>query len=427
MTIKGLRRHLNADQVTGTKLLFPDHATQSGMCAVCTQCGQCEIGKKSKTGQTLFPQPFGTSQFGAEKRLPNIEDLQIIPELYGGEVFFDTIEAETTIGGFKVRAPISVAAMGSTIVAHSKGRELAIGAAKAGIPMAIGENVVATYGEQGLKERMQPYLDNYDGYGALVVQANKHDMKMGVFEKAVELGAHAIEVKIGQGAKQGLGGEIKFEGEEAAEKYKQLGYHVVRNPDGSFQRHASPGELSDELLKETLVKYSELGLPIWVKTGMGRGTLKLVEALERIKKEEKVKVECLTIDGFGGGTGMSPWLVMNEMSIPSAAVMQLIEKQTSFDILLAGGYNNGFDVGKAMMLGAKGVSMGRPFLITAATGKAEGVQNFVKAITTELKMLSATLKVNKVSEITGRKQNLIALSKEAGEMFGVPTNPKAVL
>jgi len=425
--IKGLRYHKNANKVTGTKLTFPDNVTQSGLCASCVKCGQCEIGKKAKTGQTLFPQPFGTTQFGAEKRTPNLEDLQIMPELYGEEVVFRQVKTETKIGKFKVKAPLAIAAMGSTIVAHSLGKELAEGAARAGILMSIGENVIATYGKEGLKGRIQPFLDNYNGYGAVIVQGNVNDIKMGVYDLAKEYGAHAIEVKFGQGAKQGLGGEIKVKTQEEAEKYKQLGYHIEKNPDGTFQRHSMPGALTPEKLKENMLKYSELDLPIFTKTGNGRGIIRLIKALDELKKENGVPIQSLTIDGFGGGTGMSPWLIMNEMNIDSASVLNALEEKPSFDILLAGGHNTGFDIAKGMLLGSSGSAMGRPFLIAANTDKEKGVENFVKALIEELQMITATMHLKSVEELIGRKQNLIALNKEAKEMFGVPQNPKAVL
>lgn len=416
---KALRRHQNADIATKTRLVFEEHACQGGICSVCTMDGQCEIGLKAKTGRTVFPDPFGTAQFGGEKRIPNIEDIQILPELYGDSIVFKNVSTEMKIGSFKFSVPISIAAMGSTKVAHVRGSALAEGAAKAGIGVVIGENVLATYGNAGLKERIRPFLDNYKKKGAMIVQGNGEDIKQGVFEKGAALGAHAIEVKIGQGAKQGLGGEIKFEGDEQAEKYRKLGYIIVKNKDGSYQRHVQPGSLSDEQLKKNMIKFSKLGLPIWVKTGMGTGIMKLISTLQILKKEQGIKIECLTIDGFGGGTGMSPWLIMNEMSVPSATIFSMLEEKPKFDILLAGGYNSGLDAGKAMMLGARGVSMGRPFLIAANVAKAEGVVNYVEAMKEELQMLCATQKVTSVENLIGRKQNLYPLDAQAAHMFGL--------
>ena len=420
-TRSGLRRHLNSDITTNTKLTYPEHFSTSGICSVCVRDGLCEIGRKSKEGRALFPEPFGVAQFGAEKKIPYINDLQIVPELFGKEIYFHDVKTECTIGKLKVALPVVVAAMGSTKVANDLGEPLAIGSAKAGIPMVIGENILITFGKEGLKKRIQPYLNNYKKQGGVVVQGNPTDQKCGVFDFAEEFGAHAIELKLGQGAKQGLGGEIKFTGDADAKKYEEAGYRVVKNADGSYQRHAMPGSLVEEDLRSLLIKYSEYGLPIWAKIGMGRGILKLIEFFEKVKKEQGIPFECLTIDGHGGGTGMSPWLIMNETSIPSGSVFSTLEKKPGFDILLAGGYVDGADITKALMLGAKGVAMGRSMLIAASTDKTggTGIVNYMKAIKEELQMLCATQRVDSVEKLIGKKNNLYPLSNAAARMFGI--------
>ena len=425
-TMKGLRFHRNACVLTNTRLYSPDHAAMSGICANCIMCGMCEVGAKAKSGRTLFPGPFGTTQFGAEKRLANISDLQIIPELYGEGHFFTKVTAETKLGGFKCTVPLVIAGMGSTKVASDKNDELTIGAAKAGITRVLGENYLVTFGEEKLKHTVEIYKKNQKkGYGGIVIQINANEHKLGLPKLAVQLGADAIEFKIGQGAKQGLGGEIQFEGKELAEKFKKAGYEIIDKGNNKYERHAFPGSLSSESLRSTLKEYASYGKTIWVKTGMGIGIIKLVEELEKIKKEEKIPIECLTVDGHGGGTGMSPWLVMNEMNLPSGALFSALKKKPSFDILLAGGYASGFDVAKAMMLGANGVAMGRPFLI--ASRQPNGIENFCKAIDEELRMVSVTQKADSVEKIVGKRKALFALSSDAREMFGITNLPKDVL
>ena len=415
---RGLRRHTNADITTKTKLSYPDHASQSGICSLCTRDAVCEIGKKAREGRTLFPEPFGTGQFGAEKRLPNIEDLQILPELFGDGIIFKQVDVQSELGGFKVKAPVIIAGLGSTKVAHLQGDILAKGAAKAGIPMVIGESVLPTYGKAGLKARMKPYNDNKSKYGALVVQGNGHDIAQRVFEEGKSLGADAIEIKLGQGAKQNLGGEVTFTGDKEAKKYEKMGYFVIKNPDGTYQRHANPGSIKEEELRDLMIKKASLNLPIWVKTGIGRGILKLVSMLDRIKKEQGIPLKCLTVDGFGGGTGMSPWLVMNETSIPSGSLFSVLRNKPDFDIVLAGGYNTGFDMAKGMMLGANGIAMGRAFLI-AAVEKEKGIVNYIKALEEELQIACAIQRVSTVDGLVGRRKNLYALSEEAEKVFGI--------
>jgi len=424
--LEGMRFHKNACVLTNTKLYSPDHAAMSGLCANCIMCGMCEVGAKAKSGRTLFPAPFGTAQFGAEKKLANMEDLQIMPELYGEGHFFTNVKSETTLGGFKVTVPLVIAGMGSTKVASDKNDELTIGAAKAGIPRVLGENYYITFGEEKVRETIAVYKKHQkEGYGGFIVQINANEHKLGLPKLAAEFGADAIEFKLGQGAKQGMGGEIQFEGEEMAEKYRKAGYEVVKKENGKYERHAFPGSLSSESLRETLKEYASYGKPLWIKTGMGMGIIKLIEELDKIKQEENIPIMCLTIDGFGGGTGMSPWLVMNEMNMPSGALFAALKKRPSFDIFLAGGYATGFDVAKAMMLGADGVAMGRPFLI--AVRQPDGIEKFCKALGEELRMVAVTQKTDDVTKIVGKRKSLFALSKEAKNMFGITTEPKDVL
>jgi len=424
--LKGRRFHKNACAITGTKLFSPEHTSMSGICANCIMCGMCEVGYKAKHGRTLFPGPFGTTQFGAEKFLANIEDLQIMPELYGPGMFFGKVHCETRLGGFKSKVPLIMSAMGSTKVASDKNSELTIGAAKAGITRVIGENYFISFGEDKLKETIDIYKKNQiEGYGGIVIQINANEHKLGLDRIAAKLGADAIEFKIGQGAKQGLGGEIQFKDESLVKKFQDAGYEIIKKSDGSYERHAFPGSLSDASLRETLIAYSKHNLPIWVKTGMGRDIVKLVDALEKIKKEDNIPINCLTVDGFGGGTGMSPWIVMNEMNIPSGALFTVLKKKPSFDIVLAGGYSTGFDVAKAMMLGADGAGMARALMIAAR--QPNGIENFSKAISEELQMISVTQKVDSVSKLVGRRKSLFSLSGEAKHMFGIPNDLKDVL
>ncbi len=430
---KNIRTHKNNDIVTDTSLVNPEHVSQSGMCSICTMEGNCEIGKRAKTGETLFPEPFGTAQFGAEKKTPCLDDLQIIPELYGPSIDFEEVSVSTEIGSFEVAAPVAVASMGSTKVAHQYGKQLAEGAARAGIPIGIGENVLATYGEEVLKERMQSYIDNYEGKGALVIQVNENERKKGLPEIAHSMGAHALEIKLGQGAKQELGGEIQFESEKKAKKYREWGYKVKKTEDGKYQRHAKPPKLSDEVLEDYILKAAEHELPIWVKTGIGRGINKLIKTIHDLNEEYGELVETLTIDGHEGGTGMSPWIIMNEMSIPSAATFKKLEFEPNFDIMLAGGYNSGADIVKGILMGSKGISMGRSFLIAAGTFKdgerlgAEGVENYVEGLKKELQMITTTLDKEDINKVKGRKENLLALSEEAEKMFGVSSDPEKIL
>lgn len=425
--LKGLRRHNIGCLVTGTNVVNPQHASPSGLCAVCMKEGMCEIGKKAKTGRTVFPEPFGIAQFSSEKRLPFLTDIQILPQITGKEIIFRNVETTSNIGGFKCEAPLSIAAMGSTIVAHKHGKELAEGAAQAGIPVTVGENVFITYGKKGLKDRIKPYLDNYHRRGAVGVQVNANEFKLDVGKIGVELGAQYVELKLGQGCKMGLGGEIKFKSAKDAARYKKMGITILKSKEG-YERHCSPGGISENSLEKMLLKFKSLRVPIWIKIAVGAGIVDTLKYLQKIKKKEKVNIKCITIDGFGGSTGMSPWLIMNEVGVPSWTIFNAIDKKKfDFDIMLTGGFTNGIEVGKGMMLGADAIAMGRTFLIAANVNKAKGVVNYIESVKEELQMLCATQRVSKVELLKDRRENLFALSKEAADLFGLETDVKKLL
>lgn len=85
------------------------------------------------------------------------------------------------------------------------------------------------------------------------------------------------------------------------------------------------------------------------------------------------------------------------------------------------------------MMGANGFAMGRPFLIAAnKTSKsrklgAQGVVNFVDSLVDDLQMACAIQKQENIKGLRNRRANLFAMSREAGELFGVPFEAKKAL
>jgi glutamate synthase domain-containing protein 2 len=107
-----------------------------------------------------------------------------------------------------------------------------------------------------------------------------------------------------------------------------------------------------------------------------------------IKWGSKAKIDLLTIDGASGGTGMSPWRMMEEWGMPSlylhAAAYEFCKKLADRgervpDIAFAGGFSSEDGVFKALALGApfsKAVCMGRALMIPGMVGK--NIANWIK-------------------------------------------------
>jgi len=203
-------------------------------------------------------------------------------------------------------------------------------------------------------------------------------------------GLDTIELKWGQGAKC-IGGEIKVNSLERALELQKRGYIVTPDPaspvtkaaykDGSikeFERHSRLGFIDEEGFYKEVDRLRKLGFKrITLKTG----SYGLRELAMAIKWSSKAKIDLLTIDGSSGGTGMSPWRMMEEWGMPSlylhSAAYEFCKRLTDNgervpDIAFAGGFSSEDGVFKALALGApftKAVCMGRALMIPGMVGK----------------------------------------------------------
>ena len=294
----------------------------SGMCTTCVDgcIGMCEIGKSAYRGhEVIYPQPFGVITTASEKTYPiDYSHFNIMGTAVGAhgieadsdKAIFPNVNLEVTFGhdkGLKFRYPWIIPGIGSTDIAKNNWEGLAIGSALAGTGLTIGENVVGMDPESkivngrvvdtvDLKRRVKLYTDNMrDGYGAIVVQANVEDTRLGIQEYAInELGAECVEMKWGQGAKD-IGGEVKIKSLEKAQMLYERGYVVLPNPTdpaviesfkrGSFhefERHSRVGMVSESggaSRGRCKVRFPEDGC-LW-SGGSGSGSQVLIQVQDR--------------------------------------------------------------------------------------------------------------------------------------------------
>jgi len=407
----------NASSATGTRNRVQDAAPQSGMCSVCLDgCpGLCEVGKSSYRGrEVIYPLPFGKVTAGATKQYPvDYAHLNIQGTCVGAvgidadsdKAIFPSVSTETELGcrhKIKLSLPVFTGALGSTDIAKDNWEGLAIGAAISGIMVVIGENVVGMdpkaeiHGgtvahSPELERRVKCFKEWQNGGGEILLQQNVEDTRLRSAEYAIEkLGVKCIELKWGQGAKN-IGGEVKLKSMDRAEELKDRGYIVVPNPRDvtvrkafeeeefkEFERHSRLGMVEFEGFEKAVRRYRSAGAKfVSLKTGAYR----VSDLARAIRYCSDAEIDLLTIDGAGGGTGMSPWRMMNEWGIPTIYLQSLAFKFASQlkakgryvpDMAIAGGFSLEDHIFKALALGApyfKAVCMGRALMIPAFVGK----------------------------------------------------------
>ncbi|HEX9976461.1 MAG TPA: FMN-binding glutamate synthase family protein [Dehalococcoidales bacterium] len=393
----------------------------SGLCVTCVDgCpGYCEVGRSALRGrEILYPQPFGKVIAGSEKDYPvdfshfNIQGTCVgavgIPA-DSDKAVFPAVDISTEIGSgknkIKMKVPFFTGALGSTEIARVNWEGTAIAVAICGAVLVCGENVCGmdpnakfrngkVVDSPELARRVKVYKDWYQGYGTLLVQANVEDTRLGVPEYAVgKLGVEGVEIKWGQGAKD-IGGEVKLPTIERALQLKQRGYIVIPDPENTFvqeahkvggiaefERHSRLGMVDEESFLKEVARFRKFGAKyVTLKTGAYRPA----DLARAVKYASEAKIDLLTVDGAGGGTGMSPWRMMNEWGIPTVylecllyRMLKRLDEKGEFipSCAIAGGIALEDHVFKAIALGAPYISavcMGRSTLTAAMVGKTHG-------------------------------------------------------
>jgi glutamate synthase domain-containing protein 2 len=379
----------------------------------------CEIGKSAYRGhEVIYPQPFGVITTAAEKEYPvDYAHFNIMGTAVGAQgieadsdkAIFPAVNLEVKFGqnnGIKFRYPWVIPGIGSTNVAKNNWEGLAIGSALSGTGLTIGENVVGMDPEStiengrvvdtvDMKRRVKLYQDHMrDGYGAIIVQANVEDTRLGVQEYVIEkLGVEVVELKWGQGAKD-IGGEVKIRDLKKAQLLYKRGYIVLPNPTDpnvikafergafkEFERHSRIGMVTEESFASRVEELRNAGAKyVFLKTGAYRPA----DLARAVAFASKYGIDLLTVDGAGGGTGMSPWRMMNEWGVPTVELhsllyqyaKQLADKGKYVPALaVAGGFTFEDQIYKGLAIGApfvKLVGMARSPIAAAMVGKTIG-------------------------------------------------------
>lgn len=401
----------------------------SGLCGYCrVDCqGRCETWLSSMLGRaTLFPNSYGNASIGCDDLHTagvSYNTLRIRGTIFGskgfdqkqaatGDIAYCDTRLETAIGATsqtKSRFPLVIGALSRNPVVDKYWNSFAVGAALCGIPLVIGENVgggdrKTEYSGRkitrlpDLDARIASYNKFHDDYGRLVVQLNVNDSHNGVGDYVAEHYGRdvTIEIKWGQGAKP-INGEGLIRDLAYAQFMHSNGYCVRPNPHDpeaieafksgklkAFTRYTGltyPALNSWEEVLEALRRQAEDlrskgATHLALKTG-GFGMADLALA---IRAASELDFDMLTIDGSGGGTGMSPNDVVDSWGVPSIllhakareyAALYAAQGKKVVDLVLGGGLAKPNQIFKALALGGpntKAVCMSRAFMVPAFLG-----------------------------------------------------------
>lgn len=405
-----------ASTITNTRMRTPEHVSSfSGMCAVCTaNCtGPCEVGLSAVRGsEAIYPYKTDINQFASEKEYPlDFSHFNINGRVFGAvgcppdayEATFPKANIASSFG-LKHKVPLLMPVI-LPAIAKLNWPDYYAGAALAGVPVVIGEDVVAKDGglvlENGkvvsaplIASMLAAYREYERGYGDIVLQANYDDEYLGMLDYAItQLDVKSVELKFGQAAK-GIQGVERITDINKALMFSKRGYVVYPDPTDPeiaasyhrghvhvFERIGKLPMWDEDCLIKRVAELRKLGAKrICFKTGAFTPS----DLVKILKIASVAGVDLVTFDGAGGGSGNSPAKMMNEWGIPTVEMVNILhdilQKMDTKgyalpQVAIAGGFAMEDQVYKGLALGAPHVGLvaiGRAAMAAASIGKQVG-------------------------------------------------------
>jgi glutamate synthase domain-containing protein 2 len=329
--------------------------------------------------------------------------------------------------------PMVFGAMSYGSISLNAHRALARAAAETGILMNTGEG--------GLHKDLYPYTHR------VIVQVASG--RFGVSSDYLNRGV-ICEIKIGQGAKPGIGGHLP------GEKVSQEVSETRMIPLGSDALSPAPHHdiYSIEDLAQLIYAIKEAThytKPVSVKIAAVHNVAAIASGVAR------AGADIIYLDGFRGGTGAAPTIIRDHVGIPIEMALAAVDDRlrregirNSVSIIAAGGIRHSGDMAKAIALGADAVAIGTAALIAMgchvcqkchtgncswgiATQRPELVRrldpdqaterlvNLIRGWSLELKEILGALGVNAVESLRGSRERLrgINLNSTDLEILGI--------
>jgi len=319
-----------------------------------------EIHYKAQTGEYLL------RGFGTLGPTPNFDTITVVPsqiasaaplDKYREECDLEVIIGEDTCRKpMRLKAPFVWAAMSFGALSKEAKMALAIGAAMTGIATNTGEGGLLP--EEAWLSR--GYLDKdrsrqkWEPGGYLIIQWSTG--RWGVSADYVNSG-DAVEVKVGQGAKPGMGGHLL--GAKVTQDVSRVRGVPVGSDALSPCRYYDVQSLEDmKRMVAFLRDVTDYQYPILFKLGPSRPYADVAACVE-------AGADAISIDGLMGGTGCSPDIVTQGVGIPTiACIPPAVQALKDYGVhrkvklIALGGIRNGLDAFKAMAMGADAAGFG---------------------------------------------------------------------
>lgn len=216
--------------------------------------------------------------------------------------------------------------------------------------------------------------------------------------------ADAIEIKIGQGTKPGMGGHLpgeKVTAEIAALRGKKQG-EDVQSPS-KFPEINSPADVKAMV---DMLRERSGGRPIGLKIAAGSIEQDLAVCVA-------AGADFVTIDGRGGATGSSPLLLREATTVPTIYALHRARKyldsvHSDMSLVITGGLRVSADFAKALALGADAIAIASAALIAAACQQYRicGSGNCPVGVATQNPELRARLQIDAAAQRTANFLNV---------------------
>ncbi|MBA4370041.1 MAG: FMN-binding glutamate synthase family protein [Coriobacteriaceae bacterium] len=332
----------------------------------------------------------------------------------------------------ELATPIIFSPMSYGSVSLNVHKSLAMAATRLGTLMNTGEG--------GLHADLYPYAGN------VIVQVASG--RFGVDPEYLNRGA-AIEIKVGQGAKPGIGGHLP------GEKIDRQVSSTRMIPQGTDAISPAPHHdiYSIEDLRQLIYSLKEASgyKPVGVKIAAVHNVAAIASGIVR------AGADYVYLDGFRGGTGAAPQVIRDNIGIPVEIAVAVVDQRlrdegirNQASIIAAGSIRSSADVAKAIALGADVVAIGSATLMALGchmcqgchTGccswglttqkpeltrrvdpewGAERLVNLVSAWSHEVQEILGALGVNAVESLRGSRERLraIGLDEQTCRILGV--------